>query len=176
HVFIAMELVRGPSLRRYFEIHPDARFEDVLALFVDAGRGLAAAHGARVVHRDFKPENVLVDAAAAPSWGSALRGRSVLPPQTPGPRARVTDFGLAQPAGAEPEAPVSEGEAEWIREVVTAGARGTPAFMSPEQLDAKELDARSDQFSFGVALYQALYGKHPFLGARKPGDFPPIPP
>jgi serine/threonine protein kinase len=56
-VFIAMELVRGPSLRRYLELHPDAPFQDVLALYVDAGRGLAAAHVARVVHRDFKPES-----------------------------------------------------------------------------------------------------------------------
>jgi hypothetical protein len=156
HVFIAMELVRGPSLRRYLELHPEAPFNDVLALFVGAGLGLAAAHAARMIHRDFKPENVLVDVASSP------------------PRARVTDFGLAQPSVTEAPAPLSEGEAQWMLEAVTRGVGGTPAFMSPEQWGGQELDARSDQFSFAVAFYQALYRRHPFLGARRPGELPRI--
>jgi len=144
HVFVAMELVRGPSLRRWLAMNP-SRPNEVLALFVDAGRGLAEAHEASVVHRDFKPDNVLV-APGAP------------------PRARVTDFGLARPAHDANDAPVSEGRAAWLGQAVTrdTSVQGTPAYMSPEQLDGRDVGAASDQFSFAVALYEALWKKHPF--------------
>jgi hypothetical protein len=153
-VYIAMELVRGPSMRRYLELHPSLSAEKKIALFVGAGRGLAAAHAASVVHRDFKPENVLV----------ALEGVE--------PRARVTDFGLARPAHADEADPVdaappaSNGHAAWVGEPVTRGVvKGTPRYMAPEQIDGGEVDARADQFAFAVALYEALWGKKPFGGA-----------
>jgi hypothetical protein len=144
-VFVAMELVRGPSLRRLL---PELSPEEILVLFVDAGRGLAAAHAASVVHRDFKPENVLVTSDE---------------PR----RAKVTDFGLARPAGADDEPPRSIGAVAWTLEDVTRNTlvRGTPAYMSPEQLDGKELDPRTDQYSFAVALYEALYKRRPFARA-----------
>ena len=132
-VFIAMEFVRGQSLRAWLQA-PRA-WPEVVAMFVQAGRGLAAAHQAGLVHCDFKPDNVLVG---------------------PDGRARVLDFGLARRQEHTPTA--GDGR--------SAGPRGgTPIYMSPEQLGAGEVDARSDQFSFCVALYEALHGHRPFAGA-----------
>nr|WP_211194156.1 serine/threonine-protein kinase [Pyxidicoccus fallax] len=132
-VFLAMELVEAQTLRQWLKAAPRP-WRQVLALFLDAGRGLAAAHAAGVVHGDFKPENLLV-------------GRDG--------RVRVTDFGLARsanPLGEEtPSTPV---------------AGGTPAYMAPEQMDPDaHPDARSDQFAFCVALYEALHGERPFAAS-----------
>lgn len=139
-VFLAMELVRGPHLRAHLahekELGPDAR----LALMCRAGRGLAAAHRASVVHRDFKPENVLVG--------------------TSGPR--VTDFGLARPASTLPDDAPTSADARWMADPATAGNHGTPAYMAPEQIDGAEVTALSDQFAFAVATYEAVFLAHPF--------------
>jgi serine/threonine protein kinase len=145
-VFIAMELVVGRTLRAWLDEEPRAPRE-VVAAFVDAGRGLVAAHEVGIVHRDFKPDNVLV-------------GRDG--------RVRVTDFGLAR---------TSEVATPDERGLPTAGARersaaasrrtsfaGTPAYAAPEQFAGGRIDARTDQFAFSVALYEALYGERPFEG------------
>ncbi len=127
-VFVAMELVEGGTLRDWLQ--RPRTWREVLDLLVAAGGGLAAAHRAGVVHRDFKPENVVVGADGRP---------------------RVSDFGLARPA-ALPGGP----------ELTVAGSLlGTPAYMSPEQLQGRPADARSDQYSFCVALHEALTGKRP---------------
>jgi tetratricopeptide (TPR) repeat protein len=130
-VFIAMELVRGTTLGGWLDAAPRG-WRDIVRVFVEAGRGLAAAHAAGVIHRDFKPENVLVDGAG---------------------RVRVSDFGLADilASDAESSAPVSA---------------GTPWYMAPEQLTRGAIDARSDEFSFCVALWQAVYGCHPFASTE----------
>jgi tetratricopeptide (TPR) repeat protein len=128
-VFVAMELVDGVTLQRWLATGPRTPRE-ILAVFVEAARGLGAAHAAGLVHRDFKPGNVMV----AKDGG-----------------ARVTDFGLA----GSP--------------FTTAGELvGTPAYMAPEQLRGESTDARSDQFGFCVALYDALYGERPFGGTGLP--------
>jgi tetratricopeptide (TPR) repeat protein len=146
-VFVAMDLVEGATLAEW--LRQPRSWREVLDVFVEAGRGLAAAHRAGLVHRDFKPANVLV-------------GRDG--------RVRVTDFGLAcsvdQPevSGEDSSAlePLPGGEdAELTR---TGALLGTPAYMAPEQLQGHKADALSDQFSFCVALYEALYRERPFQG------------
>jgi serine/threonine protein kinase len=155
-VFIVMELVEGRTLAQWTS-EPHRSWRDVVAAFIQAGRGLAAAHVVGLVHRDFKPLNVLVGADG---------------------RVRVTDFGLARPARAEenhgsipPPAASSRGRSEWTL-TRTEGLIGTPAFMAPEQFAGETVDARSDQFSFCVALFSALYGVHPF--APEGPDRPPV--
>jgi tetratricopeptide (TPR) repeat protein len=152
-VFIAMELVEGVTLRQWLEAERRS-WRPVLDAFMQAGRGLAAAHAAGLIHRDFKPDNVLVGKDG---------------------RVRVLDFGLVRSEGigdgAEPEATLQAalraGAFESPLEVSltrTGALMGTPAYMSPEQMTGGRTDARTDQFSFCVALYRALYGVHPFAG------------
>lgn len=141
-VFLAMEFVEGVTLTQWLQQRPHP-WQQVLAVFIGAGEGLAAAHRAQLVHRDFKPDNVLVD---------------------PTGRARVTDFGLARDAAApalETTIPRAEASALVTRE---GSLTGTPAYMSPEQFRGQHADARSDQFSYCVALYEALWGHRPFEG------------
>ncbi|MDY7232143.1 protein kinase domain-containing protein [Hyalangium rubrum] len=146
-VFLAMELVEGPTLAEWLR-QRERPWREVVELFLEAGRGLAAAHRAGLVHRDFKPANVLV-------------GRDGRP--------RVTDFGLVR-VGASGEEVVAEAAAGGSELALTqAGAvPGTPAYMSPEQLAGRPVDARGDQFSFCVALYEALYGLRPFAAEAPP--------
>lgn len=134
-VYLAIELVRGQSLRAWLATPRSAR--EVLDVYAMAGRGLAAAHAAGVVHRDVKPENILLGDDG---------------------RVRVTDFGLAHPTGD------AAGGGTDGTGTVTRGHLGTPAYMSPEQLAQRPADARSDQFSFCVAVYEALFGQRPFAG------------
>lgn len=127
-VFFAMEYVRGETLGAWLDREPRA-WNAVLACFLDAARGVAAAHAAGLVHRDIKPSNVLV----------SLDGR-----------VQVTDFGLARPTrGPLVEAKTSGESGSW---------NGTPRYMSPEQRAGERVDARSDQYSFCVALHEALFG------------------
>ncbi|HWB74204.1 MAG TPA: serine/threonine-protein kinase, partial [Nannocystaceae bacterium] len=150
HVFLAMEFVEGPTLRQWLESERRS-VTDVLEVFAQAGRGLAAAHAAGLVHRDFKPENVVITPQGVPKTY----------------RVRVLDFGVALTTRAvqEPElvdAPAANDDA---RLTMTGAMIGTPAYMAPEQIDrSRAADARSDQFSFAVALFEALFGRRPFVG------------
>ena len=129
-LFVATEYVEGGTLREWLRAEKRS-LRAILDVFLQAGRGLAAAHRLGLVHRDFKPENVLIDG--------------------PG-RARVCDFGLV--AGAV-------GVARPGDDHLTQGSLGTPAYMPPEQYQG-DADARSDQYAFCTALYEALYGQRPF--------------
>lgn len=148
-VFIAMEFVEGTTLG-HWQHEAGRTWEDVIGAYLAAGDGLFAAHQAGLVHRDFKPENVLIGSDGRP---------------------RVADFGLARvgPGTEAPPASGSSGEASPHPALDTpltiAGTiLGTPSYMSPEQHRGTPADARSDQFSFCVALYEALYGTLPFAG------------
>ncbi|MEM7158084.1 MAG: serine/threonine-protein kinase [Myxococcota bacterium] len=167
-VFITMEYVRGTTLTSWLREGTHSAPE-IRAMFIEAGRGLEAAHQAGLVHRDFKPDNVLVGEDGRP---------------------RVLDFGLAR---VDPSHPSSQGgsdgltgdpasiSAAALSEVEAGGGGnpfdsdvlstpltrndiiiGTPLFMAPEQQRGGEVDARSDQFSFCVALYRALYSQDPY--------------
>jgi eukaryotic-like serine/threonine-protein kinase len=162
-VFCAMELIDGVTLRRWMaEPHS---WREIVDVAIAAGRGLAAAHRAGLVHRDIKPDNVLM----------ALDGRTL-----------VTDFGLAKLADLEPDEPdrsdraarsdeYQSGQAIAVHAVSslapprnlthTGVVIGTPAYMPPEQLEGGAVVAQSDQFSFCVTFYEALFGVRPFAGA-----------
>jgi serine/threonine protein kinase len=131
--FIVMELVHGETLAEWLAREPRSSRE-IVEIFVEAGRGLSAAHGEGIVHGDFKLQNVLIDDQGRP---------------------KVTDFGLSRLAPV-PSASVSPTLGR-TRELV-----GTPAYMAPEQLEGGTPDVRSDQFSFCVALYEALCGERPY--------------
>jgi len=169
--FVAMELVDGQTLTHWLRA-PGRRRADVLAAFAAAGEGLAAAHDAGLVHRDFKPDNVLV-------------GRD--------DRPRVGDFGLVRglggPPRTEPE-PEPEPDAHGdhlppIDTTRTTELAGTPAYMAPELFEGSRGTTQSDQYAFCVALYEALFGVRPhdapdlagFVAARMRGDlvFPSSP-
>ncbi|MBX3207206.1 MAG: serine/threonine protein kinase [Labilithrix sp.] len=138
--YVAMELVDGVTLRRWLE-DEERSADDILRMFVQCGRGLVAAHEASLVHRDFKPANVIVG--------------------TDG-RARVLDFGIA--ALREAKDGGGDGDARPARDDSDVMLAGTPQFMSPEQLAGERVTPASDQFSFSVALYRALYRAPPFAG------------
>ncbi len=154
-IYIAMEFVAGGTLTEHMKA--SCEWRDVLALFLPAGRGLAAAHESGLVHRDFKPDNVMVGDDG---------------------RVRVMDFGLARREGAsEPsqaateaievsDSNVSAVLGDSIDPALTrAGAlMGTPTYMAPEQFHGHVVDERADQFAFCVALYEGLYGERPFDG------------
>jgi hypothetical protein len=138
-----MEFVDGVTLARW--IKQRRAWREVLGVFLSAGEGLAAAHAAGLVHRDFKPDNVMVGADG---------------------RVRVMDFGLARADGQpSPRSDLRVSSSALRAEVTALGAMlGTPAYMAPEQWLGGATDARTDQFAFCVALWEALYGVRPFAG------------
>ncbi|MBS1122531.1 MAG: Serine/threonine kinase [Deltaproteobacteria bacterium] len=156
-VYLAMEYVEGATLAEW--LRGDRSWQQVIDVFLQAGRGIAAAHQAGVIHRDFKPDNVLV-------------GRDG--------RARVVDFGLARAADAEPTPhldvttevdpdetqPASGGDGIGSRLTRTGALLGTPRYMAPEQFTGGAITPNTDQFGFCVALYHALYHTAPFRGDR----------
>ncbi|MDI1448384.1 serine/threonine-protein kinase [Polyangium sp. 6x1] len=138
--FIAMELVLGRPLRAL--VGGDEPLGTRLRILLEIARALSAAHQAGLVHRDVKPENVVVRADGA---------------------VKVLDFGIARKltrASADPLGPTADGA---LSTMTAEGALvGTPAYMAPEQLRGEEIDARADQFAWGVVAYELLAGKLPF--------------
>lgn len=154
-VFVAMEFIEGETLTDWLKTSPP--WEDVVRCMAAAGRGLVAAHAQGLVHRDFKPDNVLLGSDGRP---------------------RVLDFGLARSASGAITEPQERPELEEVslearmrshddfggRITRTGGLTGTPAYMAPEQYLSKPLEARTDQFAFCVVLWEGLHGERPFVG------------
>ncbi len=149
-IYIAMEFVHGTTLDTWLKGQVRG-WREVLEMFRQAASGLAAAHDAGLVHRDFKPQNAMVGSDG---------------------RVRVLDFGLARADGspdlltnlertADPNDPPQPLDTSLT---ITGSLVGTPAFMAPEQFRGEKADARADQFSLCVALYEALYRSRPFAG------------
>ena len=139
-VFVAMQLVDGVSADEWLEAAPRGRRE-ILDMLVAAGRGLAAAHDAGIVHRDVKPSNVLIDAKGGVCVG---------------------DFGLARSADeAEPSG--DNGNLLDVNITRAGAVVGTLPFMAPEQHRGEPATPRADQFSFCVMAWKALFGQHPFV-------------
>ncbi|MEM1179087.1 MAG: serine/threonine-protein kinase [Acidobacteriota bacterium] len=139
-VYVAMALLRGGTLNHWLQAD-DRTWGQILDVFIGAAHGLAAAHDAGLVHRDMKPENILLDARGVP---------------------KIVDFGLARPespAGDVVDARLGAKKGQLI---------GSPAYMAPELFDGSRADAQSDQFSFCISFYEALYGRRPFVGETIP--------
>ena len=158
--FVAMELCAGGTARSWLRARPRS-WRDVLALYLAAARGLVAAHDAGLVHRDVKPDNILLGADD---------------------RARIGDFGLARDVvgldgggtvdrAADADEVVTRTTTSTGRQpdhvTATGAVVGTPRYMAPEQRRGGQVDARADQFSFALALYEALAGADPFPAAAE---------
>jgi tetratricopeptide (TPR) repeat protein len=175
-IFIAMELVEGQNLGAWARDTPRPSWQEILSAYLDAGRGLAAAHARGLIHRDVKPSNL-------------MRGKDG--------RVRVVDFGLVSHAEepgdvAEERADPSLPSATPAAPALTAAGAilGTPRYMAPEQFGAARVGPASDQYALALSLYEALYGKVPFkiplqattreelaaIGSEKKGGVPPAPP
>jgi formylglycine-generating enzyme required for sulfatase activity len=157
-VFLAMEYLGGGTLRDWLAA-TKRPWREIVKMFIEVGHGLAAAHAEGLIHRDFKPDNVLLDKAGTP---------------------KVVDFGLVRLTSGidlsiggsiDPNA-TEEDDAPFLPLAATVAAAltrtgalaGTPAYMAPEQFLGKPVNARTDQFAFCVALHEALYGERPFAG------------
>ena len=150
-LFVAMQYVSGPNARQWRHDRTPS-WRRVLGVYRAAGRGLAAAHTAGLVHRDFKPDNVIVGDDG---------------------RVRVLDFGLARAMAEMGGGDTGEGDgdaphAAWSEAITSAGTVvGTPMYMAPEQLAGGPVDARTDQYAFCIALYEGLYGRMPFVARSR---------
>ena len=148
--FIAMELIKGQTLANWRRDRQPP-WRECVEVYLQAGAGLAAAHARGLVHRDFKPANAVVDEQG---------------------QVRVLDFGLVRQAGGAPSEGSEQGSTSLRIErggsdvslTETGDVMGTPVYMPLEQLEGQPADARSDQFSFCVSLWEAVYGQRPFEG------------
>lgn len=139
-VFFVMACIDGDNLAHKLQKRGPLPIEDVRRWLQEVGEALAYAHARGVVHRDIKPDNILLD---------AIDGRAL-----------VTDFGIARAASES---------GDLSRLTATGMAIGTPAYMSPEQASGdRDLDARSDLYSLGIVAYQMLCGEPPFTGTATP--------
>ncbi len=144
-VYVAMEFVHGTTLSAWLA-ETKREWAELRAVCVAAGRGLEAAHAAGLVHRDFKPDNVLVGEDG---------------------RVRVTDFGLArffEVTSIDDDGPPSLPTTAVTLATRTGTVLGTPAYMAPEQYGGGNVGPASDQFSFCVTVFEAIYGVRPFAG------------
>ncbi len=141
-IFLVMERVEGKTLRK--RVSEPMKLDDFLPIAAQCAQGLAVAHSQGVLHRDIKPDNIMV---------------------TPSGQVKILDFGLARrlTAGEETEAFETE----------PGAISGTAGYIAPEVLVGRESDERADIFSLGVVFYEALTGEHPFRAQNEHRDFEP---
>jgi serine/threonine protein kinase len=130
HKFITMEYIDGLNLEQWVRLQPKVNVPEAVRLIVDIARGIESAHALGIIHRDIKPQNILLKDGTTP---------------------KILDFGIARASGGN--------------DMTTAGfVMGSPKYMSPEQVQAQPLDARTDIYSLGVVMYFVFTGREPFVG------------
>lgn len=145
-IFIAMELIEGKTIHKLIE-HRELDLLGALDIALQVAAGLAKAHGAGIVHRDIKPANVI---------------------QTPDGHVKILDFGLAKLLDPDTSTVTLAGGAadfSTLAQTQAGAVKGTPAYMSPEQVKGEHIDARSDIFALGVMLFEMATGEVPFRRA-----------
>lgn len=145
--YLVVELLRGVTLRKLLEVHGALPAEVAAAIGVQLLGAIAHAHEAGVVHRDVKPENVIIEHRPAPAEGASKEGagdRVVL---------KLTDFGIAKLLDAQGV-------------TSTGQVLGSPAHMAPEQIEGRDVDGRTDVYGLGVLLYECMVGHLPFTGTN----------
>lgn len=145
-LFVAMELARGGTLAQWMS-ERSRSWREIIRVLIEAGRGLAAAHGVGLIHRDIKPRNILLDGHGRP---------------------KISDFGLARTLDEREAGDLVAPSATDALEAsltATGAVIGTLAYMAPEQLVGEPVDARADQFAFCVVVWEALFGSRPFPGS-----------
>jgi hypothetical protein len=144
--FVAMELVEGATLSAWVAAQPRP-WTEIMDVMVAAGRGLEAIHAAGMIHRDLKPDNILIDAAGIP---------------------RIADFGLVKDVGDPSDAASfpSEASPDALALTQTGAMVGTPAYMAPEQLRNEHATPASDQFSYAATLFEAVYGQRSHMASN----------
>ena len=148
--FLAMELIDGESLAQLIGARGGLPLEEALPLISQMAQGLQALHDEGIVHRDFKPSNVMIRESR----------------EAAAPGVVITDFGLARPVGIDPET---------VSSITATGLLlGTPEYMSPEQLRGEPTGPRSDVYAFGLVICETLTGRH-HSGARRAGRIPRLP-
>lgn len=158
-LYVAMEYVRGETFRGWLR-SSKRTWRQIVAMLLDCGTGLAAAHAAGLIHRDFKPENILVGDDGRPRVGDFGLARVGTSPSTtfrrhvPDVSTETAETLPAPTAAAALDTPMTQ----------TGALLGTPAYMAPEQLAGEVVDARCDQFAFCVVMWEALFGSRPFMG------------
>ncbi|MEM9456335.1 MAG: tetratricopeptide repeat protein [Myxococcota bacterium] len=182
--FVAMELVQGQTLRQWIRQTPRPTWRQCVEVFIQAGQGLAAAHAQGLIHRDFKPSNALIDdqgRVRVLDFGLARRTEvDITDDERPNREGDTTEDRRPLVAPGRPpeksgtmrapDRPQPPLDPVLARPLTKTGVvMGTPAYMPPEQLGGREADARSDQFSFCVSLYEAIYGERPFEGGTLTG-------
>ena len=146
--YLIVELVRGPTLRKLLAETGHMPAEVAVAVGIEIGRALDHAHEQGVVHRDVKPENVLVELRDSPVSNRTSQERTQ---ENSGPRVKITDFGIAKLLDAQGV-------------TSTGQVLGSPAHMAPEQIEGGDVTARADVFGLGVLLYECMVGRLPFDG------------
>ncbi len=141
--YIVMELVEGETLAAWIARHGALELDDFLDIATQVAAGLAEAHDRGIVHRDLKPGNVMITARQ---------------------RVKILDFGLARQLPTMDVSPDDQTATASIELTRSGTFLGTTSYASPEQLLGRQVDARSDQFSFGIMLYEMAAGKRPFVG------------